>query len=99
MQSLENNELADVLHQKSAAAYDKQTTAHEIAELVRTECLTYLEAVTWWMEERSIPENQFAKYIPETIIERLKTEALEDNMLKPSIAKQNTYSTLDFLYG
>ncbi|AZU98709.1 late promoter transcription accessory protein [Acinetobacter phage vB_AbaM_PhT2] len=98
MQSLENN-LMEVLQQKTAAAYDKQTTSAEITALVNTEGLSYLEAVSWWMEERSIPENQFAKYIPETIIEQLKSEALDDNLLKPSMAKQNKYSTLDFMYG
>lgn len=99
MQSLENNALADVLQQKSAAAYDKQTTANEISALVKQEGLSYLEAVSWWMEERSIPENQFAKYIPDSIVELLKSEVLEDRLLKPSLTKQNTYSTLDFLYG
>ncbi|AHE63435.1 late promoter transcriptional regulator [Acinetobacter phage ZZ1] len=81
-----------------AEAYDKQTTAAEIDDLVATG-LSVLEAVTWWMEERSIPESQFARYIPEAVIEQLKLEVIEDNILKPSLTKQNTHSTLDFLYG
>lgn len=81
-----------------AEAYDKQTTAAEIDALVDSG-LSVLEAVTWWMEERSLPEAQFARYIPEAIIEQLKLEVIEDNILKPSLTKQNTHSTLDFLYG
>lgn len=79
--------------------YDKQTTGEEIHLLVKNEGLGYLEAVTWWLEERSLPVSQYQKYIPETLIELVMKEATEDNMLKPSLTKQVDHSTLDFLYG
>lgn len=98
MQSLENNH-ESLTNKLSAIAFDKQTIANEIEHLVKCEGLSYLEASSWWLEERSISENQFSKYIPDAIVEMIKQEVLEDNLLKPSLAKVNTHSTLDFLYG
>jgi hypothetical protein len=51
------------------------------------------------MEERSIPENQFSKYVPSTIIEKIKIETVEDGLLRPSQTKVNTHSSLEFMYG
>ena len=97
MQSSKNNDAAT--SELPPTAILKQTVAAEIEALVQAENLSYLEAVTWWMEERSIPENQFAKYIPEAIIETLKAEVVDDRILKPSLTKENKTSNLDFLYG
>lgn len=79
--------------------YDKQITGEEIHQLMLSEGLGYLHAVTTWMEERSLPMSQYAKYIPEILIEQVKKEATEENMLKPSLTKFVEHSTLDFLYG
>lgn len=79
--------------------YDKQTAGEEILRLVKDECYGYLQAATHWMEERSLPMNQFARYIPETIIELITQEATNENMLKPSHAAEVCRSTLDFLYA
>lgn len=84
---------------KKAKIYDRQTTANEILDLVKTEGLSFLEACSWWLEERSIPETQFSKYIPEDILDLLQREVIEDSVLKPSLTKQNTKSNLDFMYG
>lgn len=91
MQSLPNNE--------APLIGDKQTTAQEIEALVKAEGLSYLEAVTWWMEERSLPENHFAKYIPAQILDKLKLEVIEDRVLKPSMTEDIEQPSLDFLYG
>lgn len=80
-------------------ATDKQRVASEIEALVLSEGFSYLEAVSQWMEERSIPENQYQKYVPDTVIERLKAEVIEDRVMKPSVTKENVTSNLDFLYG
>ena len=79
-------------------AVDKQQAASEIDELVATG-LTYLEATSHWMEERSIPENMFVKYVPSTIVEKIKIETIEDGLLRPSMTKVNTHSSLEFMYG
>ena len=80
-------------------SYDKQTTGEEILQLMKSECIGYLQATTQWMEERSLPMNHFYRYIPETIVELISREAAEENMLKPSHAASVCHSTLDFLYG
>lgn len=79
--------------------YDMQTTGEEILQTMQTECIGYLQAVTLWLEERNIPFSQFARYIPESIIECISREVAEENMLKPSHAALVSHSTLDFFYG
>ncbi len=95
MQSLENKEA----EKQPTVSLSKQEIAVEIEQLIEEHHLSVLEAVTWWMEERSIPESQFSRFIPEPVIEQLKAEVIEDRVLKPSITKENTHSSLDFLYG
>lgn len=89
----------DQQHKIMLAAIDIQSTANEIEELIETDHLTYLEATIRWMEERSIPENMFAKYIPSTVIEKIKMEAMEENLMRPSMVKENTHSSLDFMFS
>lgn len=99
MQSLRDNSVGVEAPTKlTSGVYDKQAIAMEIDTLIQDHELSVLEACSWWLEERSIPETQFARYIPEQIIERLKSEAIEDGTLKPTLAKQNTNGNLDFLY-
>lgn len=99
MQSSKSNEPTGNIQKLVADAYDKQTTASEIEALVVENQLSYLEAVSWWMEERSLSEAQYNRFIPEAIIDKLKAEVLEDEILKPTLTKQNTQANLDFLYG
>lgn len=85
-------------HKAILDAVDKQQAAAEIDEYV-AQGMTHLEATSQWMEERSIPENQFSKYVPSTIIEKIKIETVEDGLLRPSQTKVNTHSSLEFMYG
>lgn len=59
--------------------------------------LTWLEAATIWLEENSISESLFLKVLPDVIIENIKTEALENCLVKPSMVALNQSTTLDFL--
>ena len=85
-------------HKAILDAIDKQDAAAEIDELTKHGA-SYLEATSQWMEERSIPENMFARYVPHVIIEKIKLETVEDGLLRPSVTKINTTSSLDFMYG
>ena len=59
--------------------------------------MSYLEATTAFLEENSIPETQFAKFIPTGIVEKITSEAIDENMLRPSVARGEKTNTLDFL--
>lgn len=76
---------------------NKQENGFEIEKLVKEHNLTYLEATTQWLEENSIPESQFSRYVPGIIIEKISDEALEENLLRPSMSKTQKTNTLDFL--
>ncbi|QQG32240.1 hypothetical protein CkP1_0261 [Citrobacter phage CkP1] len=76
---------------------DKQQNAFTIESIVEEQGLGYLEATTAWMEENSIPETQFSKYIPSGIIEKIRSEAIDENLLRPSISRGEKTNTLDFL--
>lgn len=86
-------------HKAILDATNIQTAAFEIDEFVEKEHLTYLEATSRWMEERSIPENMFSKYVPSTIVEKIKLEVVDDGLLRPSLTKSHSHSNLDFMYG
>ncbi|ADI96476.1 gp33 late promoter transcription accessory protein [Acinetobacter phage Ac42] len=77
----------------------KQSIAEQIEESVLIDGLTYLEASTKWLEESGVPENQFLKYLPDQIVEKIKQESIDENMLRPSMNKQFEHATLDFMYG
>ena len=62
----------EISHKAVLDAIDVQTAAAEIDEFVKTEHLSYLGATSRWMEENSIPESMFNKYVPNTIIEKIK---------------------------
>lgn len=59
--------------------------------------LTYLQATIQWMEENSIEPSQYKRYIPQAIVDKIQNEALEGNMLRPSVTKMSITNTLDFL--
>lgn len=59
--------------------------------------LTWLEASTIWLEENSISESLFLKVLPDVIVENIKNEAIENNLVKPSMVLLNQTTTLDFL--
>lgn len=74
-----------------------QKTMVEIENLISTEKLTTLEAVSCYLEQNSIPESAVSKVIPAPIIERIRQEALDEQLLRPSIIKTTSRSNLDFL--
>ena len=76
---------------------DKQQNGFVIEALVANKGISYLEATTEWLEENSIPESSFNRYIPQGIVEKIMSEAIDDNMLRPSISKTQKTNTLDFL--
>lgn len=76
-------------------ANGRQAVGELIEEYVEKEGLSYLEAVSRWMEENSIPETLYQKHIPGIIIDKLKSEVIQDRVLRPSVTI--TPGTLDFM--
>lgn len=76
---------------------DKQANGFAIESMVTELGMGYLEATTQWLEENSIPEGNFSRYIPPVIIEKIMSEALEENMLRPSFSQTHKTNSLDFL--
>lgn len=77
---------------------NKQTIGELIEHYVNTESLTYLEATSKWLDENGIPESGYSKYIPQIIIDKIKKESQEDNLLRPSMSDKES-NGLDFIYG
>lgn len=80
-----------------SALLDKTNNGFDIEALVEKQGMSYLEATTHWLEENSLPESTFNKYIPQTIVDKIAAEAIDDNLLRPSFAKQKQTNTLEFL--
>lgn len=76
---------------------DKQANGFAIEAIVAEGELGYLQATSQWLEENSIPEGNFNRFIPSTIVEKIKAEAVNEYMLRPSISKTQKTNTLDFL--
>ena len=76
---------------------DKQANGFAIESMVTELGMGYLEATTQWLEENSIPEGNISRYIPPAIIEKIMSEALEENMLRPSFSQTHKTNSLDFL--
>jgi hypothetical protein len=76
---------------------NKQQNGLDVEALVVEAGCSYLEAACWWLEENSIPEGQFNRYLPAGIIDKIMNEAIDDNMLRPSMARTQKTNTLDFL--
>ncbi|ARW57670.1 late transcriptional regulator [Kosakonia phage Kc304] len=80
-----------------STSLDKQQNGFDIEKLVAETGSSYLEVTTAWLEENSIPEGQFARFIPTGIIDKIMSEAIDDHMLRPSMARTQRTNTLDFL--
>lgn len=76
---------------------DKQANGFAIEAIVFEDRIGYLQATTQWLEENSIPEGNFNRYIPSTIIDKIKSEAIEEHLFRPSVVRTQRTSTLDFL--
>ncbi|ASD52116.1 late promoter transcriptional regulator [Pseudomonas phage PspYZU05] len=76
---------------------DKYKNGMAIEGIVKQGELDYLEASTQWMEENSISELDFPKFLPQTIIEKIMDEAITSNRLRPSQCRRKS-NTLDFLF-
>lgn len=59
--------------------------------------LSYLEATMQWIEENSIDPAQYAKYIPQAMVDKIKHEAIENNWLRPSMKERTITNTLEDL--
>ncbi|UNA02344.1 late promoter transcription accessory protein [Cronobacter phage vB_Cdu_VP8] len=59
--------------------------------------LSYLEATMQWIEENSIDPVQYAKYIPQAMVDKIKHEAIENNWLRPSMKERTITNTLEDL--
>ncbi|AHY25229.1 late promoter transcriptional regulator [Pectobacterium bacteriophage PM2] len=76
---------------------DKQQNGFYIESIVAKGELNYLEATTLFLEENSIPESLFSRYIPTGIVDKIRNEAIDDKLLRPSVARTQKTNTLDFL--
>lgn len=76
---------------------DKQSNGMAIESMVRKDGEGYLAATVAWMEENSIAESSFTRYIPNAIIDKIKLEAKENNFLRPSMLKTSSKGDLGFL--
>ena len=78
---------------------DRLQALIEIEEILANDIeLSYLEATTQWMEERAIPSALLQKYVPELIIEEIKSHAVTDRLMRPSMSSFQNRPTLDFLF-
>ncbi|AGJ71457.1 late promoters transcription protein [Escherichia phage Lw1] len=67
-----------------------------IENLVASEGATYMEATLQWMDENSIDYSMLNKTVPKAIIDKISDEAIKNNLLRPSVAKDHaTTQTLD----
>ncbi|MEG1902764.1 MAG: late promoter transcription accessory protein [Bacteroidales bacterium] len=67
-----------------------------IENLVASEGATYMEATLQWMDENSIDYSMLSKTVPKAIIDKISDEAIKNNLLRPSVAKDHaTTQTLD----
>lgn len=71
-----------------------QNAGLEIEKFV-AEGLTYLEAISRYVDENNIPEGLIKKLVPSVIIDKLAAEAREENYLRPSAT--DSPNNLDFL--
>lgn len=78
-------------------SHNKQQIGFLIEAMVQEQGMSYLQATTAWLEENSIPEGQFARFVPSAIVDKIMNEAIDDNMLRPSMARTQKTNTLDFL--
>lgn len=87
------NEVHKIIRDATA----KQEITATIERQVQSEGCLYLEAASQWMDENGYPESQFSKHLPTSIIEKIRIEAVQENLLRPSLAEENDCATLDFI--
>ena len=76
---------------------DLQSNGLEIEAKVK-EGMSYTQAACAWLEENSILPNQYSKYIPVVITDKIRDEVIQNNELRPSVIKSLQTSSLeDFL--
>ncbi|ARB06036.1 hypothetical protein fHeYen901_263 [Yersinia phage fHe-Yen9-01] len=93
--SISNFDVIQVVNVESLA--DKQQAGFEIEQIVASTEATYLEATSQWLQENSLHESQINRYIPQVIIDKIKDQAIEDNLLRPSMSRLEKTNTLDFM--
>ena len=57
--------------------------------------LSYLESTMQWIEENSIDPVQYAKFIPQAMVDKIKHEAIENDWLRPSMKTLTITNTLE----
>lgn len=77
-----------------AKATNKTTNGLAIEKLVSEDGLTYLEATTQFIEENSIEYNNYQKYIPATIVDKIKQECIINRTFRKGVVDEPT-NTLD----
>lgn len=93
MMQCSTNEVHKVLHDATSKQEASEKIEREVAE---TGCL-YLEAATKWLEESGFSEAQYQRYLPASIIEAIKLEAIEERLVAPSMVNYHQSATLDFI--
>lgn len=70
-----------------------------IENLVKSDGLTYMQATVQWMDENSIDYSLLNRTVPRAVIDKIRDEALTQNMLRPSLTQQHkaTQSLEDFM--
>lgn len=76
---------------------DKQSNGMDIEAMVRRDGEGYLIATVTWLEENSLSEATFTRYVPNAIIDKIKLEARDNNLLRPSMTKNFSKGDLSFL--
>lgn len=73
---------------------NKTEVGLHIEKIALDERLSYLDATLQWLEENNIDFGMLNKVVPRAIIDKIKIEAIDGNMLRPSITRSHT-STFD----
>ncbi|QPI18002.1 late promoters transcription protein [Pectobacterium phage POP12] len=56
-----------------------------IEGLVNSENLSYMESTVQWMDENNIEYHMLNKFVPRAIIDKIRAEAIENDMIRPSM--------------
>lgn len=75
-------------------ATNKTTNGLAIEKMVLEEGMTYLEATTQFVEENSIEYSQYSKYIPISIIDKIKQECIVNRTFRKGVVEEPS-NTLD----
>lgn len=75
-------------------ATNKTANGLVIERLVSEEGLSYLEATTQFIEENSIDYVNYMKYIPMTVVEKIKQECIVNRTFRKGVVDEPT-NTLD----